>query len=112
MFVGNSPVISLWMHGGCTVNDRPNGTGTDRGFAGWSKRSNEPKWLLGLLQDQQQIRNQITNVVALRESLSQSEAAYESKVDRLKVGLRLKNHLDVTIDGQLGNPPCRSQRCD
>tara|TARA_R110002072_G_scaffold284587_1_gene449011 strand:+ start:24892 stop:27399 length:2508 start_codon:yes stop_codon:yes gene_type:complete len=41
---------------------------------------------LGLLQDQQQIQNQVSNIAALRDSLAQLEAAYEAnRTNRLQV---------------------------
>jgi len=43
---------------------------------------------LGLLQDQQQLRNQVATVAALADSLAQLEAAYEAgRIDRFQVDL-------------------------
>ncbi|MGB7348181.1 MAG: hypothetical protein WBD20_28410 [Pirellulaceae bacterium] len=54
------------------------GLGLIAGFPSGRNGAPSAGGYLGLLQDQQQIRNQDTNIAALRDSLSQLEAAFES----------------------------------
>lgn len=53
---------------------------------------------LGLLQDQQQIRNQVSNIAALRDSLAQLEAAFEA--NRISSRLQIDQARQALLNGQ------------
>ncbi|CAL1125497.1 unnamed protein product [Cladocopium goreaui] len=60
------------------------------GFAGGAGAAQAGGYL-GLLQDQQQIRNQEANVAGLRDSLAQLQATYDAgRIDRFQVDLALQ----------------------
>ncbi|MCA9248381.1 MAG: TolC family protein [Planctomycetales bacterium] len=102
------------------------GQGPSRSGTGGSEfgvtTSNSAGGLLGLLQNQQEIRNQVANVRALRESVDQLQAAHEAgRIDRFQVDLArqslynaqsrllsIEAGYESTLDGfkfQLGLPP-------
>lgn len=53
---------------------------------------------LGLLQDQQQIRNQVANIAALRDSLAQLEAAFDA--NRITLRLQVDQARQALLNGQ------------
>lgn len=53
---------------------------------------------LGLLQDQQEIRNRVANVAALRDSLAQLEAAFDS--NRISTRLQVDQARQALLNGQ------------
>ena len=62
------------------------GLGLLAGFPGGRNGAPDAGGYLGLLQDQQRIRNQTTNIAALRDSLAQLEASFDAN----RIGSRLQ----------------------
>lgn len=76
------------------------GLGLIAGLPSGRNGAPSPSGYLGLLQDQQQIRNQMTNIVALRDSLSQLEAAFQA--NRINSRLQVDQARQALLNAQSG----------
>ncbi|MEM1224246.1 MAG: TolC family protein [Planctomycetota bacterium] len=76
------------------------GLGLIAGLPAGRNGAPSPSGYLGLLQDQQEIRNQSTNIVALRDSLSQLEAAFEA--NRINSRLQVDQARQALLNAQSG----------
>lgn len=76
------------------------GLGLIAGLPSGRNGAPSPSGYLGLLQDQQEIRNQMTNIVALRDSLSQLEAAFEA--NRISSRLQVDQARQALLNAQSG----------
>ncbi|TWU42609.1 hypothetical protein [Novipirellula artificiosorum] len=77
-----------------------NGLGLIAGFPSGRTGVADAGGYLGLLQDQQQIRNQTTNIVALRDSLAQLEAAFDA--NRINSRLQVDQARQALLNAQSG----------
>lgn len=87
---------------GPSLNNRVGqaGLGLIAGLPSGRNGAPSPSGYMGLLQDQQQIRNQATNIVALRDSLSQLEAAFEA--NRISSRLQVDQARQALLNAQSG----------
>ena len=74
------------------------GLGLIAGFPSGRSGAADAGGYLGLLQDQQQIRNQVTNITALRDSLAQLEALFEA--GRIKTSLQVDQARQALLNAQ------------
>ena len=74
------------------------GLGLIAGFPGGRNGAGDAGGYLGLLQDQQQIRNQITNIAALRDSVARLEALFEA--NRISSRLQVDQARQALLNAQ------------
>ena len=74
------------------------GLGLIAGFPGGRNGAADAGGYLGLLQDQQQIRNQVTNIAALRDSVARLEALFEA--NRISSRLQVDQARQALLNAQ------------